>query len=171
MPNTPYDYLETLTQTQYNAFTTTQKVNCICDIASFELGLRPHSRDGVVFTFNLPAASDNPREPFMRLYHNAGRCVDNNWEMAIAECNDYLKFVEPLEFECGFNKPDSRYYERKHSKQIQPIQGVRDIEICQDSINIDTDDLVSVRKHIKKWYHIILYDWLGKMIDAATEGS
>ena len=169
MSSTPYDYLETLTQTQYNAFTTTQKVNCICDIAQYELGLQPHSRDGVIFTFKVIDADNNPREPFMRLFNNAGRCVDNNWELVV-NGNDYLKYVDALEFECGFNKPDGRYYERKHSKQIQSLPGIKNIEICQDSINVDVNDLASVRKHLKKWYHIIQYDWLGKMIDAATEG-
>lgn len=169
--NSPFEYLNTLTQTQYNALSQAQKVTCICDIArQLELPLEPYSRDGVVFYFNDTRQATNPREPFIRLYHNAARTVDNNFELN--DClEEYHKYFDPIEIECGFNRPDERYYERKRTNPIQAIQGVKSIEICQESINVDVNDLASVRKLFNKWSHIIHYDWVGKMYDAVTEGS
>lgn len=164
--NSPYEYLNTLSQTQYDALSPAQKVNCICDIArQLDAPLEPFSRDGVVWQFNDVRESKNPREPYLRLYHNAARCVDNNFELHIPP-NDYLKYVDILEFECGFNRPSEEYI-KKH-QYTQKLPGITSIEIDQDSINTDPNDLASVKTLLKKWSHIIHYDWLGKLVDAGV---
>ena len=164
--NSPREYLKTLSQTQYDALSSAQKVNCICDIArDLDLPLEPFSRDGVVFQFNDVREAVNPREPYIRLYHNAARTVDNNYELHIPP-NNYLDFVDDLEFECGFNRPSEEYHKKR--QYTQQLPGISSIEIDQDSINIDPHDLASVKTLLNKWSHIIHYDWLGKLIDAGV---
>jgi len=84
--------------------------------------------------------------------------------------NQYLNdWYESIEFEAGFKRPSDEWYEQQEHRKLG-LPHLKAIEIHQESINVDYNDLDSVKRLFAMWSKVINYDWVGKLIDPSIKG-
>jgi len=164
--NPHLEYLDHLDQHQYSTFNMAQKMTVINDFAEL-CGLQPFSRNGIVWIYNDPAKSPNPRQPYVTVYFNAASVLDNTGNIV---CNSYgIDTLDAIEFEAGFKNPTSEWYSKSEHRTLG-LPKLKPIEIHQESINVDYTDLASVKRLFTMWSKVINYDWVGKLIDPGIKG-
>lgn len=160
------EYLNHLDQNTYSTFNLAQKMTVINDIAESN-GLKPRTNNGIYWLYNDHRASPNPRAPYIAVYFNAARVLDNNMEIMT---NQYLNdWYDGIEFEAGYKNPSDEWYKQQEHRQLG-LPHLKAIEIHQDSINVDYEDLASVKRLFSMWSKVISYDWVGKLIDPGLNG-
>jgi len=160
------EYLNQLDQNTYSTFNLAQKMTVINDIAE-SVDLHPVAHNNIYWTYNDHNASPNPRAPYIAVYFNAARVLDNNMEIMNKQyLNDWY---ESIEFEAGFKRPSDEWYEQQEHRKLG-LPHLKAIEIHQESINVDYNDLDSVKRLFTMWSKVINYDWVGKLIDPSIKG-
>jgi len=162
-----WEYLTELTPELYrHKLNPAQQMTVIIDIAE-SMGFTA-GYNGIIRTDLSIAKPEavNDREPFVTIYNNAARATCNNGHL-MYNTDIKVVWVEAIEFECGYRKPTAEWYQRR---QTTALPGINNIEIHQESINVDATDLNAVKKLLTMWYKVMNYDWEGQLICDSIKG-